>query len=134
MDKISSEQRSRLMSKIRGKNTSPELKIRKMLHTAGYRFRLHRKDLPGRPDIVLPKHKLCIFVHGCFWHSHPGCKRSTIPQTNREFWEQKLASNRARDIANISALQQAGWRVCVIWECEVRANIDLSAVVSRCFE
>ena len=111
--------RSEIMGRIRGKDTKPEILVRKKLHAAGFRFRLHRKDLPGRPDITLPKHKTVIFVHGCFWHGHEGCKANRIPKTNGEFWSAKIARNRELDADNRAALEALGWKVVVVWECEV---------------
>jgi DNA mismatch endonuclease (patch repair protein) len=110
------------MAAIKGSNTKPELAVRSALHRAGLRFRLHRKDLPGRPDIVLPKYKTVIFVHGCFWHRH-GCANSVMPKTRREFWEEKLEGNRRRDSRQQRALRSAGWRVLVVWECAVRSDV-----------
>jgi DNA mismatch endonuclease (patch repair protein) len=117
------------MSRIKGQHTAPELAVRKMLHAAGYRFRLHRKDLPGKPDIVLPKYKTVLFVHGCFWHSH-GCKHSGTPKTNTGFWATKLADNALRDIKKQTLLIQLGWSVLVIWECEVRNTWELLSRMS----
>lgn len=134
MDKLSPERRSEVMSRVKGTNTTPELKVRRALHAMGYRFRLHRKDLPGKPDIVLPKHHLCLFVHGCFWHQHEGCKRATFPGTNREFWAKKFEQNRERDKRIASELVQAGWRICVIWECQTKDENALSSEISRCFD
>ena len=118
-DNLSPDRRAWNMSQIHGKNTHPELAIRKALHKAGFRFRLHRKDLPGKPDIVLPKHKTVIFAHGCFWHSH-GCKDSRIPKTNTEFWSAKLTDNVKRDAESVRQLKNLGWTVKVVWECEVK--------------
>ena len=111
------------MSRVSGKNTKPEFAVRSLLHNLGYRFRLYRKDLPGKPDITLPKHKKVIFVHGCFWHSHENCSRSKRPKTNEEFWRNKLDKNIKRDKANINALKNLGWDVLIIWTCEVK-DID----------
>jgi DNA mismatch endonuclease (patch repair protein) len=111
-----------MMSGIGGQNTKPEMIVRKALFAAGFRFRLHRKDLPGRPDIVLPKHQVVVFVHGCFWHSHPGCSNARIPTSRREFWEAKLAVNVERDRRATEALLSAGWRVLVVWECATRST------------
>ncbi len=108
------------MARISGKNTQPEIMVRRILHALGSRFRLHRRDLPGCPDVVLPSRHLAIFVHGCFWHRHDGCKMSTIPKTRREFWAAKFAANVARDHRNIQVLKAIGWRAEVIWECETR--------------
>lgn len=134
MDKLTPNQRSEVMSKVKGRNTLPEIRVRRALHAKGYRFRLHRKDLPGKPDIVLPKHRLCIFVHGCFWHRHPGCPRATTPESNGEFWANKLRDNVERDLRNAIALAQAGWRVCVVWECQTRDAYALDLAVNRCLK
>jgi len=116
------------MSRIANRDTAPERALRSALHRAGLRFRLHRRDLPGRPDIVLPSRRLAIFVHGCFWHRHEGCRFATTPATNAEFWQRKFASNTIRDAANVAALEALGWRVFVAWECEVKTS--LGAVVT----
>lgn len=120
MDKLSPIARSRVMSAVHGKNTTPEIMVRRTLHALGVRFRLHRKDLPGKPDIVLPKYRTCIFVHGCFWHQHLGCKRASKPSSNEDFWFRKLQGNIERDKQNSLALQELGWRVFVVWECETK--------------
>lgn len=130
MDRLAPEKRSEVMRRVRGKNTAPELRVRKLLYQMGYRYRLHRKDLPGKPDIVLPKYRLCIFVNGCFWHQHPGCPRSTIPASNVGFWEAKLARTRERDRQNIAELSKLGWRTLVVWECETK-NISQLGLVLR---
>jgi len=119
MDIMSKEKRSWIMSRIKDKNTEPEKRIRSMLHELGYRFRLHRKDLPGRPDVVLPKYKTVIFVHGCFWHRHRGCKYSYQPKSRVEFWKTKFDTNVERDERNTEKLKKLGWRVLIIWECEL---------------
>jgi len=116
---MSKEKRSWIMSRIKDKNTEPEKRIRSMLHELGYRFRLHRKDLPGRPDVVLPKYKTVIFVHGCFWHRHRGCKYSYQPKSRVEFWKTKFDTNVERDERNTEKLKKLGWRVLIIWECEL---------------
>ena len=122
-----SEQRSRNMSAIKSKNTKPEIKVRKILHSMGYRFRLHRKDLPGSPDIVLPKYKTVIFVHGCFWHRHENCKYASTPKTRQEFWEAKFRENINRDKLNQENLSSKGWKIIVVWECEINdKDFDLS--------
>lgn len=108
------------MSRIRSKGTQPELVVRRALHAMGFRFRLHRRDLPGKPDIVLPRHRLVIFVHGCFWHQHPGCKLASSPKTRGDYWIPKLASNVARDERHARELAAAGWRVETVWECDTR--------------
>lgn len=118
-DIVDAATRSRMMSGIRGRDTKPELVVRRFLHRQGFRFRLHDKRLPGRPDVVLPKHRTVIEVRGCFWHSHRGCRYAAKPKTNAPFWEAKLRGNVERDARNTAALEAAGWRVLVIWECEV---------------
>ncbi|MET3486001.1 very short patch repair endonuclease [Methylobacterium sp. 1973] len=110
--------RSALMARIRGKNTKPEIVVRRLAHSLGYRFRLHRRDLPGSPDLVFPSRRKIIFVHGCFWHRHPRCKKTTTPSTRRDFWRNKFEQNVERDIRNEIALIAAGWDLLVIWECE----------------
>ena len=115
-----SEQRSRNMSAIKSKNTKPEIAVRKLLHSMGYRFRLHRKDLPGSPDIVLPKYKTVIFVHGCFWHRHENCKYASIPKTRKEFWESKFKANVKRDKEIQEKIKNIGWQYVVVWECEIK--------------
>lgn len=119
-DVVSPAVRSRMMSGIRGKHTRPEMLVRRCLFSAGFRYRLHRKDLPGAPDIVLPKYRAAIFVHGCFWHMHGGCRFAKLPSSNKRFWQQKLAGNRDRDRMNVTLLIQSGWRVLVVWECVTR--------------
>jgi DNA mismatch endonuclease (patch repair protein) len=114
------------MAGIRTKNTTPELKVRTVAHRLGYRFRLHRKDLPGSPDLVFPRLKAAVFVHGCFWHRHKGCGKSSIPGTRTEFWTEKLTRNVARDAAATERLRRAGWRVLVIWECETKDALEIA--------
>jgi DNA mismatch endonuclease (patch repair protein) len=123
-DTISAERRSWNMSRIRGRDTGPELRLRSLLHRAGFRFRLHAKDLPGKPDIVLPKYHTVIFVHGCFWHRHEGCRYATTPSTRAEFWQAKFDGNVKRDNRNRAALEAAGWTVMTVWECELKADAD----------
>ena len=118
MDVFSPEKRSQVMSRIRSKDTKPEKIIRSILHKLGFRFRINRKDLPGKPDIVLPKYKTVIFVHGCFWHQHEGCKIASKPKSNSEFWQKKFSRNIERDRKNQEKLQLMGYRVITIWECE----------------
>src|SRR6266567_6841005 len=118
-----SAQKSRMMSRVRTKGTSPELALRSELHSAGIRFRLHRKDLPGKPDIVLPKYKYVIFVHGCFWHHHEGCIKSKMPKTNIEFWQNKIAANVMRDKSNQDDLVKLGWQTLVVWECDIKKDV-----------
>ena len=129
VDSLTSERRSWNMSRIRGRNTGPELRLRSLLHRAGFRFRLHAKQLPGSPDIVLPKYRTVVFVHGCFWHRHPGCRNATMPSTRREFWREKFDGNVSRDLRNQAALVAAGWTVLTIWECELKA--DAEGIVRR---
>jgi DNA mismatch endonuclease (patch repair protein) len=118
------------MARVRGKNTTPELVVRQTVHALGYRFRLHRKDLPGTPDLVFPRRKAVVFVHGCFWHRHPGCRKASIPSSHTEFWADKFDRNVARDERNIDDLERAGWRVLTIWECETKAK-DRADLVAR---
>jgi len=137
-DRISRAERSALMAKVHGKDTGPELFVRRTAHALGYRFRIHRADLPGCPDIVFPSRKKVIFIHGCFWHRHLGCKRASIPRTRQEYWQNKFASNVARDKQNETALRKAGWKILVLWECglgkkealnrELRTFLDPPAV------
>lgn len=108
------------MSHVKSKNTKPEVLVRRFLFAHGFRFRLHRKDLPGKPDIVLPKYKTIIFVNGCFWHGHSNCKYATIPETNHDFWENKISGNVERDKLTFDTLEKSGWRVIVIWQCELK--------------
>lgn len=122
MDVHTREQRSRNMAAIRSANTKPEVRVRSALHALGFRFRLHRRDLPGCPDIVLPKHRTVIFVHGCFWHCHRCKYGSVVPATRADFWANKRAGNVARDRRNAAALRKLGWHVLVLWECEVRTG------------
>lgn len=126
-DTISKQHRSWNMSRIRGRDTDPEKRVRSALHRLGYRFRLHDSKLPGRPDVVLRKHRAVVFVHGCFWHRHPGCRYAYSPKSRTEFWEDKFARNVVRDRESRSALEDAGWRVLVVWECETRDEEALAA-------
>ena len=121
-DTLSQSQRSYCMSSIRGKNTKPEILVRKGLHARGFRFRLHNKKLPGSPDIVLPKYGVAIMVNGCFWHGHKGCRYATKPKSNVEFWETKIARNRHRDEVTNAHLEALGWHVITVWECELRGK------------
>jgi DNA mismatch endonuclease (patch repair protein) len=128
MDKLTAERRSANMRQIRSKNTTPELTLRSLLHRLGYRFRLHRKDLPGKPDVVFPSRQKVIFVHGCFWHQHPGCREGRVPGSRRDYWEPKLNRNQSRDAASQAALEELGWRFLVVWECELK---DTDAALRR---
>lgn len=133
VDKISAEVRSSIMSRIRNKDTRPEIAVRSLLHRLGYRFRLHRKSLQGCPDIVLPKYRAVVFVHGCFWHQHAGCPYSHVPKSNRTYWLPKLDRNSARDREANTKLKECGWRVLVIWECETKSKELLTEKISSFF-
>lgn len=122
-----SPERRRNMAAVRNADTSPELRVRKFLHAAGYRFRLHRGDLPGTPDIVMPGRKLAVFVHGCFWHRHEGCPRATMPKTRVSFWRAKFKANVRRDKSSRAALEALGWRLVVVWECQTHSEKDMIA-------
>lgn len=126
-DKLTENQRSYCMSCIRGKNTKPELLVRKGLHARGFRFRLHNKKLPGSPDIVLPKYGVAIMVNGCFWHGHKGCRYATKPKTNVEFWETKIARNRHRDEVTSAHMEALGWYVITVWECELKGKSEAAS-------
>jgi DNA mismatch endonuclease (patch repair protein) len=117
-DVFSKEQRSRIMSRVHGTNTKPELEVRRKLYSMGFRYRLHYSKLPGKPDIVLPKHKKVILVHGCFWHGHPDCRRSKPPSSNVEFWQDKIGRTVERDRRNVQILMELGWQVLTLWSCE----------------
>ncbi len=134
-DIVTAEVRSRMMSGIRGTNTKPELLLRKGLHAMGFRFRLHDRSLPGKPDIVLPRYKAIIFAHGCFWHGH-GCHLFKWPSTRPEFWQAKIARNRAVDERTDAALTEAGWRQAVVWECALKGKrrLPLEDVIQSCAE
>lgn len=128
MDTVAPEVRSRMMAAVRSKDTRPERLVRSLLHGMGYRFRLHRRDLPGSPDVVLPRLRTCVLVHGCFWHRHPGCRLASTPRTRPEFWAEKFDRNVARDIRDDAGLRALGWTPVVVWECETR---DLEALRER---
>jgi DNA mismatch endonuclease (patch repair protein) len=127
VDTISQAQRSEVMSRVRGKNTRPEVIVRKLVFAAGYRYRLHVKALPGSPDLVFPSRKKVIFVHGCFWHGHSNCRLSRTPKSRIEFWTAKLNGNKERDSRNVEALADNGWEYLVLWECELRERSTLQA-------
>jgi DNA mismatch endonuclease, patch repair protein len=127
MDTRSPEQRSHIMRSVRSRDTGPELLVRRALHGMGYRFRLHRKDLAGKPDIVLPKHRAIVFVHGCFWHGH-GCRKGRLPKSRIRFWTKKILQNRKRDAESVRTLKRTGWHVLTIWQCETK---DADALRSR---
>ncbi len=132
-DTVSPEVRSRMMAGIRGRNTKPELAVRSALHNRGYRFRLHRRDLPGKPDLVFPKHGAVILVHGCFWHGHD-CHLFKWPRTREDFWREKIASNAERDRRQLADLKNAGWRVATVWECALkgRTRLPIETVADAC--
>lgn len=134
MDSVSDEQRSYNMSRIKNRDTKPELSVRSLLHQKGFRFRLHRKDLPGNPDIVLPKYNLIIFVHGCFWHRHKACKYSYVPKSRVDFWHEKFMTNIARDFEVTNELVKLGWDVSVIWECQTKKLEVLEDIIERIFQ
>lgn len=133
VDIVAHAVRSRMMSGIRGKNTKPEMIVRQGLHALGFRYRLHEKKLPGKPDLVLPKHNSVIFVHGCFWHKHD-CKYFKWPQTREEFWRSKIEENVARDRTAIETLKRNGWRVAIVWECSFRHGNDASGQIRKLAE
>ena len=131
VDTLTKKARSERMARIRGRDTKPEVVVRRLLHQAGFRYRLHRRDLPGRPDIVLPKYRAVVLVNGCFWHRHPGCKVASNPKSNAPFWKKKFATNVKRDRRNHALLRKLGWRVFVIWECSVCSGERASSSVRR---
>ncbi len=126
VDVVDNSTRSRMMSGIRGRDTRPELAVRHALFSVGFRYRLHRRDLPGAPDVALGGRKVAIFVHGCFWHRHGGCRYARLPATRPEFWKAKLEGNAERDARAIESLQAMGWRVLIVWECAIRNKETLS--------
>lgn len=134
MDHLSAERRSWLMSRIRSKDTSPELRVRRLAHRLGLRFRLHRKDLPGSPDLTFPRHRVIILVHGCFWHRHAGCRRATSPKSRIEYWEAKFQRTIDRDRETVDALETLGWKVVIIWECETVRENELAARLENIFK
>jgi DNA mismatch endonuclease (patch repair protein) len=121
MDKLSKKRRSEIMGRIRGKDTVPELKVRSLIHKLGYRFRLHSKTLPGRPDLVFPGRRKVIFVHGCFWHAHSGCPKGKPPKSNLDFWLNKLEANKQRDAKAVENLESEGWQVLTVWQCQLKS-------------
>ena len=125
MDRITPERRSALMARIRSADTAPEIAVRRLAHALGCRFRLHRRDLPGTPDLVFPRLGKAVLVHGCFWHHHPdpGCRIAVLPKTRQEWWRTKLLANAARDARNMERLSAMGWEVLVLWECEIRSGV-----------
>ena len=133
MDTLSPKQRSRVMSRIHGRDTGPEILIRSMVHRLGYRFRLHRKDLPGTPDLVFPVRRSAVFVHGCFWHGHD-CSRGRLPSSNVAFWEQKIGKNKQRDDRVRKLLRKQGWKVLAVWQCETKDSAGLAKKLTRFLE
>ena len=127
-DTVSPETRSWIMAQVKSKDMKPEMMVRRLLHRLGYRYRLHRADLPGRPDLVFPSRRKVVFVNGCFWHNHAGCSRVRVPAANRDYWLSKLDRNKARDERNINLLKERGWMVMTVWECQLR---DLTATTER---
>ncbi|MFA6132853.1 MAG: DNA mismatch endonuclease Vsr [Phycisphaerae bacterium] len=131
LDRFTQAERSRIMRLVKGKNTEPEITVRKMLHDLGFRFRLYRDDLPGKPDIVLPRWKAVIFVNGCFWHQHAGCSRAARPRSNARFWNRKLDRNVVRDHQNVRRLRADGWRTITLWECRIKDTPALRQKLER---
>jgi DNA mismatch endonuclease (patch repair protein) len=131
MDVLTPEQRRKNMSAIRSRNTNPERVVRAFLHRLGFRFRLHSRTLPGRPDIVLPRYKTVVFVHGCFWHRHPACRFATTPASRREFWQKKFQENVERDRRAQAELRETGWTVLVVWECQIKESESLLRHLER---
>lgn len=133
-DSLPTAMRSKLMSRIRSKNTKPELVVRKLIFAAGYRYRLHVRTLPGSPDLVFPRRKKAVFVHGCFWHQHASCDFARMPKSRVEFWEKKFSDNKKRDQSAIEMLNHAGWAVLVIWECELSDILKLKTRIEKFLE
>jgi DNA mismatch endonuclease, patch repair protein len=133
-DVFSKAERSRIMAKVTGKNTKPEILVRKMIHAMGYRFRIHRKDLPGRPDVVMPRLHKVILVHGCFWHGHKGCRRASRPTSNVDFWNRKIDANIKRDRRDKGRLSREGWKSLTLWECQTRNPVPLEKRLRRFLE
>lgn len=129
-DNLTQEQRKLTMQRVRSKDTSPEMRVRRMVHRLGFRYRLHKKDLPGKPDLVFSRVKKVIFVNGCFWHSHPGCKAAKTPKSNSDYWKPKLARNKKRDQDNYQKLRDAGWSVLVIWECQTKDEQGMRKIIT----
>jgi DNA mismatch endonuclease (patch repair protein) len=129
-DVFTPEKRSSVMRRVKSRNTKPEMQVRRVLTRMDLRYRLHRKDLPGKPDIVMPRRKLAIFVHGCFWHGHDCARGARVPKANRDYWLSKVARNRARDLEHTAALEVAGWRVLTVWECTLKDEAKLEAAIN----
>ncbi len=133
-DILTKKEQSARMRLVRSRDTKPELAVRRLLHRLGFRYRLHRADLPGAPDIVLPRHRKIVLVHGCFWHCHTGCRKATRPVGNKAFWDARLDGNRNRDKRNLCQLRRLGWKVLVVWECEIRDLDRLRQKLLRFFQ
>ena len=134
MDVFTPEKRSEIMSRVRDRNTKPEMTVRRLLHGLGYRYRLHRRDLPGTPDIAFMGRKKAVFVHGCFWHRHEGCNKASTPKTRVKFWKTKFDENKRRDERKLSALKELGWKTMVVWECEIKDLEGIDAKVTEFLE
>lgn len=132
-DIIDRQRRSEIMSRIGPRHTAPEIAVRRAAHQIGLRFRLHRRDLPGSPDLVFARYRLAVFVHGCFWHRHRGCPGATTPKTRPEFWQRKFDGNVARDTRNCAELKKLGWRILIIWECETEDSARLDRILRKTF-
>ncbi len=130
VDTVNRQRRSEIMSRIGPRDTVPELAVRRVAHRMGFRFRLHQRELPGRPDVVFARHRLVVFVHGCFWHRHGGCKNATIPKTRPEFWQRKFQGNVERDKRNCEQLARLGWRTLIVWECEAEDPARLESILA----
>jgi DNA mismatch endonuclease (patch repair protein) len=133
-DTVTAAVRSRIMRSVRRFDTKPEVLLRKAVHRYGFRYRIHRTDLPGTPDFTLPRYRLAVFVNGCFWHRHPGCRKSTFPKTRKEWWEDKFRANVARDERNYRELKAMGWRVFIAWQCEIEGDLKgtVARLIKRC--
>ena len=131
MDTLSPEERSERMSRIRGKDSNPEMKLRRLIHGMGFRYRLHVRNLPGKPDLVFPRRRAVIFMHGCFWHRHEGCKLARLPKSKISFWKEKLETNRQRDLLNQELLREQGWHILVVWECQLNDTAKVSRIVGE---
>ncbi len=129
MDVVSPEKRSQIMSAVKSKDTKAEILVRHYLWSQGFRYRIHRKDLPGKPDISIAKYKLAIFIHGCFWHGHEGCSRGRLPKTKLEYWEPKIRDNRNRDLRVQAELMRSGWASIIVWDCQLRTKTSISSTL-----
>ncbi|MCG7985707.1 MAG: very short patch repair endonuclease [Candidatus Thiodiazotropha lotti] len=133
MDTVSTSKRSEMMRAVKREGSSAEMRVRRLAHSMGLRYRLHHKDLPGTPDLIFPKHKVCLLVHGCFWHRHTGCKKATVPKSNVDYWQKKFADNIARDLRVQRALEDLGWKVVTIWECQTVQEAELKRILLSVF-